>query len=154
MLTDVGVGGLTHRAIAARADVSLASLTYHFAGIDDLLGAAIEHADAQYREVLLGREWPNGVAGIAAVIAFEARERRELLVAAYEMYMLALRQPEHAATATAWIDELVGHFLPHLDPGRRAILHALVEGASMHAALQPDAWDTERIEALLRAGIE
>src|SRR5690242_21558941 len=36
VLATHGVAGTTHRLIAAAADVPLGSLTYHFAGLDDL----------------------------------------------------------------------------------------------------------------------
>ena len=36
-----GVAGVSHRAVAAVADVSVASITYHFPTLDDLLVAAL-----------------------------------------------------------------------------------------------------------------
>lgn len=39
-----GVGALTHRAAATEAGVSLASVTYHFPGINDLRRATFTHA--------------------------------------------------------------------------------------------------------------
>ncbi|MFB9840394.1 TetR/AcrR family transcriptional regulator, partial [Actinoallomurus acaciae] len=44
LIPEVGVGGLTHRAVAARAGVQLGSTTYHFATLDDLSRAALAHA--------------------------------------------------------------------------------------------------------------
>lgn len=40
VIVDVGVGGLTHRAVAERAGVPLARVSYHFPTVDDLLAAA------------------------------------------------------------------------------------------------------------------
>ncbi|MFC4497290.1 TetR/AcrR family transcriptional regulator [Streptomyces ovatisporus] len=37
-----GIAGLSHRTVAAEADVPLGSTTYHFASLDDLLVAALE----------------------------------------------------------------------------------------------------------------
>jgi AcrR family transcriptional regulator len=37
-----GPGAVTHRSVAAQADVPLAATTYYFTGLDDLLGAAGE----------------------------------------------------------------------------------------------------------------
>lgn len=39
-IAEEGVAGVSHRRIAVRADVPLGSMTYHFAGIDDLLREA------------------------------------------------------------------------------------------------------------------
>ncbi len=40
VIADVGVAGASHRRIAARADVPLGSMSYHFAGMDELLREA------------------------------------------------------------------------------------------------------------------
>lgn len=41
-IAEEGVAGVSHRKIAMRADVPLGSMTYHFAGIDDLLREAFK----------------------------------------------------------------------------------------------------------------
>src|SRR5689334_19021993 len=43
VIVDAGVGGLTHRAVAERAGVPLARVSYHFPTVDDLLAAATAH---------------------------------------------------------------------------------------------------------------
>jgi TetR/AcrR family transcriptional regulator, regulator of biofilm formation and stress response len=47
VIAAMGAGNLTHRAVAAEAGVSLASITYHFPGIVDLRRAAFEHAGSR-----------------------------------------------------------------------------------------------------------
>src|SRR3954454_24276122 len=44
VVADKGVEGLTHRAVAAVAQIPLGSTTYHFKTLDDLLAAAIVEA--------------------------------------------------------------------------------------------------------------
>ncbi|WP_306215031.1 TetR/AcrR family transcriptional regulator [Actinoplanes sp. RD1] len=44
VVAEGGSASLTHRAVAARVPASLASVTYHFASIDDLRRAMFEHA--------------------------------------------------------------------------------------------------------------
>jgi AcrR family transcriptional regulator len=43
VIVDAGVAGLTHRAVAERAGVPLARVSYHFPTVDDLLAAATAH---------------------------------------------------------------------------------------------------------------
>ncbi len=43
VIVDAGVSGLTHRAVAERAGVPLARVSYHFPTVDDLLAAATTH---------------------------------------------------------------------------------------------------------------
>ncbi|MFI2702418.1 TetR/AcrR family transcriptional regulator [Cellulosimicrobium composti] len=45
-----GPAAVTHRAVAARADVPLAATTYYFTGLDDLIGAAGEVIVAGWAE--------------------------------------------------------------------------------------------------------
>jgi AcrR family transcriptional regulator len=47
VIASQGASQLTHRAVAAEAGVSLASVTYHFPGIDDLRRAAFDHAGSR-----------------------------------------------------------------------------------------------------------
>lgn len=43
-----GIAGLSHRSVAAEADVPLGSTTYHFETLDDLLVAALRQANEPY----------------------------------------------------------------------------------------------------------
>src|ERR1700741_333272 len=55
VVAERGVEGVTHRAVAAVADVPLGSTTYHFATLDDLLVVAL-HTAAE-RNIARLREW-------------------------------------------------------------------------------------------------
>ncbi|MCZ4096223.1 TetR family transcriptional regulator [Streptomyces sp. So13.3] len=45
-----GIAGLSHRSVAAEADVPLGSTTYHFATLDDLLVAALRQANEGFAQ--------------------------------------------------------------------------------------------------------
>src|SRR5690606_15207471 len=51
LITEVGVDAITHRMVAARADVPLGATTQYFTGLDELRSAALqalaEHVEAQ-----------------------------------------------------------------------------------------------------------
>src|SRR4051812_25534850 len=70
VVAERGIEGVTHRAVAAAADVPLGSTTYHFATLDDLLAEALrtaaEHNIARMRE--WERDLPPG-ADLAAALA-------------------------------------------------------------------------------------
>ncbi|MFF1763014.1 TetR/AcrR family transcriptional regulator [Streptomyces sp. NPDC058249] len=95
-----GVGALTHRAVAAAADVSLASVTYHYPSIDDLRRSTFEHAGSR-----IGLEFlalvtraaadPDALPDICG--DFTARlvtERRTDTIAVFEMIVAAAHDPE------------------------------------------------------------
>lgn len=44
LLTEGGFEAIRHRAVAERAELPLASTTYYFSSLDDLIAAAVEHA--------------------------------------------------------------------------------------------------------------
>src|SRR6185437_7796871 len=50
-----GIAGLSHRTVAAEADVPLGSTTYHFATLDDLLVAALRQVNEGFSAVLAAR---------------------------------------------------------------------------------------------------
>lgn len=47
-----GIAGLSHRSVAAEADVPLGSTTYHFASLDELLTAALRRSNENFAEVM------------------------------------------------------------------------------------------------------
>ncbi|GAA3108232.1 hypothetical protein GCM10020254_62710 [Streptomyces goshikiensis] len=47
-----GIAGLSHRSVAAEADVPLGSTTYHFKTLDELLVAALRQANQAFTVTL------------------------------------------------------------------------------------------------------
>src|SRR5262245_7355383 len=50
-----GIAGLSHRSVAAEADVPLGSTTYHFKTLDELLVAALRQANEGFAKVVRSR---------------------------------------------------------------------------------------------------
>ncbi|MFJ9418510.1 TetR/AcrR family transcriptional regulator [Streptomyces sp. NPDC101227] len=150
-----GIAGLSHRAVAAAADVPLGSTTYHFRTLDDLLVAALEQVD---------REWMAGfaqwVASIdpAVPLAEEVtryvgdvlggdRARVEL---EYELYLAALRRPAVRPIAAACLDEmarLLGQRIGDLATARAVV--AFADGLVLQHLLTGTPFEP----AALRAGL-
>lgn len=146
-----GVAGLTHRAVAEQAGVSLASTSYHFRGIDDLLMITLARATEDLVDVLRAEAGDASLAGLARYLADETAARRDLYIAAYELYLLAARRPEFAAATVAWLDALADHFAPSLEGPQRRAFQATVDGICIHLIVRPEGRDAESIEATLRA---
>ena len=163
-----GIGGVTNRAVAARAHVSLGSLTYHFATQDDLLRESLLRfvtAEAERLEAfgaaLEGTELTleEAAAGVLQIVQ-DARPHEEL--AQFELYLQASRDPalravaqrcfaayDRAARAT-----LVALGVPDPDPLVPAVI-ALVDGFELRRlALGTSADEAlpEALAALVRAG--
>jgi DNA-binding transcriptional regulator YbjK len=134
LLEREGLGALTHRAVAAEAGVALASVTYHFDGIDDLIVCTILQATDDFLAALPDSPEPD-LAGYAAALADELARHRGRVIAGYELYLLAARRPALREAATAWLSAGTSRFLDGLDPlGQRAFL-AAVDSLCLQALL-------------------
>ena len=98
-----GIAGLSHRAVAAEADVPLGSTTYHFATLDELLVAALRQANgvclADVRALgatasTRRRRSPRRSPGWSRRRSRVTAARMEL---EYELYLAALRHAGGAA---------------------------------------------------------
>ncbi|GAB7042521.1 MULTISPECIES: TetR/AcrR family transcriptional regulator [Catenuloplanes] len=102
VVASTGSGGLTHRAVAATAKVSLASVTYHFSSIEDLRRALFEHALQIIDDQLTATAatgTPDELPRLMAdyVVALVTR-RGEAAAAVQELIVAAIRDPALRST--------------------------------------------------------
>lgn len=139
-IAEEGVAGVSHRKIAARAGVPLGSMTYHFSGIDDLLREAFtlfaEHIAAVFEQHLSRadnrEEARDAVTDL--VHALSEGPRRDLIIS-QELYTLAARRPEYQELTQAWMRRSRHILERHFDPDTARQLDALIEGLTLHRAL-------------------
>lgn len=104
-----GIAGLSHRRVAAEADVPLGSTTYHFASRDDLLGVALRQVSEEWLAEV--ERWEQGV-DPAKPLADELlrlveeslsgdRKRAEL---EYELYLAAVNHHAMRPLAAECLD--------------------------------------------------
>lgn len=148
LLEREGLGALTHRAVAAEAGVALASVTYHFDGIDDLIVCTILQATDDFLATLPASSEPN-LAGYAAALAEELARHRGRVIAGYELYLLAARRPGLREAAAAWLSAGTGPFLDGLDPLRRRSFLAAVDSLCLQALLSDVPPAAEDVHELL-----
>src|SRR3954470_401944 len=97
VVAERGIAGLSHRAVAAEADVPLGSTTYHFATLDDLLVAALRQANEGFtpavRDSAALTDPAADLAGELARLLGEWLAGSRLQVELeYELYLAALRR--------------------------------------------------------------
>lgn len=139
-----GTAAITHRVVAARAEVSLASTTYHFDSLDDLLVAAFEqmtdHAVAQLRamadEVLLGKRDLLD----AAIEFVETRNPRYGFSADVlpELSHASIRNERLRKPLEHLIEQMSGPFAELIGEADAAILVRALNGALIHRLAQGD----------------
>ena len=151
LLGETGVKSVTHRAVAQRAGVPLASTTYYFRSVNELVEEALKLHVAERVADLEGLiEVALSVTG-ASVTQFAERMAEVLvaapaptLVAQYQMYLEAGRNPAlqpAASEALAAFEELIARVLAALgarDPQAAAeAFFALFEGFALHRLARP-----------------
>nr|WP_238350847.1 TetR family transcriptional regulator [Kribbella shirazensis] len=148
-----GVAGVSHRAVAAEADVSVASITYHFPTLDDLLVAALRSAAEDLAVELHGRGSELGARPadeLARLIEHSAVRRRGRTLALYELYLYAARRPDLREAAGAWLEPLteIARALT-ADPQKARLLVAALDGLLIQALIGAREVDGRDLAALL-----
>ncbi|MDL5159678.1 TetR/AcrR family transcriptional regulator [Actinomycetospora termitidis] len=160
VLAEVGVAGTSHRRVAAAADVPLGSMTYHFTGMSELLHEAFDRlartVSARFDEQLAAAgDQDSARKALVAFIDHDILSDPRELVLSHELYTLAARAPAYRDITHAWMAASRRSLRRHFDPLTARLLDALVEGLSIHRALDleaptPGATD-EAIRRMLRA---
>ncbi|MFD0437088.1 TetR family transcriptional regulator [Streptomyces sp. WAC 01325] len=150
-----GIAGLSHRTVAAEADVPLGSTTYHFKTLDDLLVAALRQANEGFAKVIASR---GGLQDPETDLAVElagwmgewlAGDRTGVELE-YELYLAALRRPALRPVAAEWAQDLADRLSHRTDPVTARALVALMDGICLQVLLTEATYDEEYARDVLR----
>jgi DNA-binding transcriptional regulator YbjK len=142
-----GLAGLSHRSVAAEADVPLGSTTYHFKTLDELMVAALRQANEGFAKVVAahgalledtGGDLPADLARILGEWLSGDRTGVEL---EYELYLAALRRPALRPVAAEWCEDLADRLARRTDPVTARALVALMDGVCLQVLLTGTAYD-------------
>lgn len=150
--------GMTHRQVAARADVPLGSVTYHFASLAELQAQAFTRFvelrtavfEALFDDVGTREELVEVLVGL--VHASPARQRSAVL--GFELHLAALRDHGLRVLAEAWTrssQEVLARFV---GAAGAVSLDALLEGMIMHALLATGPRSREAARAAIAKAVE
>lgn len=156
LVVEVGVGALTHRMIAARADVPLGATTQYFATLDDLRAEALRHLVAEVdarmdgiRSALLTRGTSPAVItdllvqGLADVRAMEAD--RAVVTA-------AVNDPQLRELARRWSTRMASFLADDYGSERAIAASIFIDGVLWHSRINDEPLSGSLIESAL-AGI-
>jgi TetR/AcrR family transcriptional regulator, regulator of biofilm formation and stress response len=149
-----GVDGVTHRAVAREAGVSLSSTTYHFASRDEIVSEALRRvADLEIERIARDAEaLAEGHADVTSIaraltawLAEQVQGPDLLRVrAGYHLQLEAARRPELRAIHVAWgqavqglaerVLRAAGSPRPHTDA---SILSAAIDGLRLDEVTAP-----------------
>ncbi|WP_040421220.1 TetR/AcrR family transcriptional regulator [Actinopolymorpha alba] len=149
LIAEIGVAGISHRKITARADVPLGSLSYHFNGLDDLLYEAFTRfansiADTFAARLGAAADTTQAQAMVVDLIHHlsDQQSNRDQVIT-YELYTLAARDPRFRQITSTWMQRSRHELERHFDPRTARQLDALIEGVAIHRALDPEPADRE-----------
>ena len=145
LIAEVGVAGISHRKIAARASVPLGSMTYHFDGMDQLLFEAFarfaETVSKQFEERLGAAttidEARNAVISLIHEDLTGPQSARDAVLT-FELYTLAAREPRFRPITREWMRRSRVELERHFDSDTARQLDALIEGLAIHRILDPE----------------
>jgi TetR/AcrR family transcriptional regulator, regulator of biofilm formation and stress response len=146
VVAEVGVAGTSHRRVAAAADVPLGSMTYHFAGMDELLHEAFTRyartvADRFERRLEQAHDLEAAQQAVVDLITSDTLADQRDLVLTQELYTLAAREPRFRVLTNAWMTSSRAALERHFDPMTARLLDALIEGMTLHQALATEPHD-------------
>lgn len=150
-----GVAGVSHRTVAREAGLPATAAVYYFDGIDDLLTEALarcmNHDAARMRELAeFGAGGEDSVRLLAEMMAEVLGERGHLL-AEYELYLRAARDPSLREPTHRWMDAVAEFARRHTDdPVRVEMLVGIVDGLLLQGLLRDQVSTVDQLEAVLR----
>jgi TetR/AcrR family transcriptional regulator, regulator of biofilm formation and stress response len=150
VIAESGVAGASHRRIAAAADVPLGSMTYYFDGIDELLREAFTRFGTEISErfekrMAAASDLESAREAVVAIILRDVFGNTREHVLSHELYTLAAREPAYRALTTAWMQRSRDALERWFDPETARILDALIEGLSIHRALDDQRRDSAEV---------
>ncbi|HEY1094149.1 MAG TPA: TetR family transcriptional regulator [Glycomyces sp.] len=155
VIAEAGVDGTSHRKVAAAAGVPLGSMTYHFNGMDELLQEAftrfatsVSDEFERHMAAIAARE--EAVDAVVAIITETVFDSPRDLVLTHELYTLAARKPAFRALTNAWMARSRAALEHHFDPATARMVDALIEGLTIHRALDTDPHDPAIVAEAVR----
>ncbi len=159
VIAEAGVAGASHRKIAAAANVPLGSMTYHFEGMEDILREAFTRfagtvADSFERRLAKATDQSSAQAAVIEIITEDVFGNQRDLVLTHELYTLAARDPQFQNITNTWMRRSRHALEQHFDPLTARLLDALIEGLTIHRALDNEtrsaASDAEAVSRITR----
>ena len=151
VISRAGVAGTSHRKVATQAGVPLGAMTYYFDGMDDLLREAFTRFATTISdrfEERMGSVTDLDAArdAVVAIILEEVFGDERELVLSHELYTLAARDAAYRSITSAWMGRSRAALERHFDPQTARLLDALIEGLTIHHALDAEPRDPADVE--------
>ena len=155
LIAESGVGALTHRAVAARAEVPVGATTYYFTTLDELSTAALTHAATRSAEVI--HTWRAAIttaadlpATLADLIADYAADHRPWTLIEHELHTAATHRPELRPLARTRADATLDALSTRVPADRARAATVFLDGLMLHTLVHGEPVDRPFVTDALR----
>lgn len=150
-----GVHGVTHRKIAAIAQVPLGSMTYYFTGMDALLSEAFtlftENMSRQYQHFFAQVTDAEGACqAITEMIYGSQLTTPDNMALMYQLYAYASGKPALKAVMQNWMQRSQNTLAQWFDLPTARALDAFIEGMTLHVVTDRTPLAREAILQMVR----
>lgn len=140
VIAECGVQGSTYRKIAAQAQLSPGTLTYHFASIDDLLLAAFRQfadtiSQGFHARMEAAHNPQQACEAVVDLICGEVWPTAGHLLLSFELYAMAARSEAYLAVMHQWMAQSHAALCLCFDADTARVMDALIEGLTIHQVL-------------------
>ncbi len=146
LIAEVGPGKLTHRLVAARADVPLGSTTAYFTSIDDLRQAAlafhVDDIDRTLKRIADEFDADPGTAPDRLVdYLYDYLADQRSVASAAALNSTATFDPQVRELAERWTDGMIAALAAHIGRDNALAVALISDGACVHAAIRGEPVD-------------
>ena len=156
LIIEVGVDAITHRMVAARADVPLGATTQYFDTLDDLREAALEllvaHVEVQMQRMRETLAADGATPAVIAAFLSRAMVDASGVQADRAVVTAAVHDPKLRELARTWSRDLVGVLEPAHGMERATAAAVFIDGVLWHSQINDVPLPQHIIETAL-AGI-
>lgn len=154
-MTEHGLGALTHRRVAERAQVPLGATTYYFATLDDLRVAALEAIAARTEEDL--EEISAAIAACGGAPETIAEQLclyladRDRVLGENVLYFVGVHEPDLRPLSRRWVHGMTEILSAHTSPGAARATAVYMDGAVLYALLNDVPLNQAELSAAITA---
>jgi len=153
LILEVGLDALTHRMIAARADVPLGATTQYFATLDDLRVAALRHlvreVDARIDGIRAALTARGATPAVLTELILQGLADARAMEADRAVVTAAIDDPQLRRLARSWSNRMVDVLSAEHGAERATAAAVFIDGVLWHARIHDEPLPASIIESAL-----
>lgn len=148
VIAEEGAAATTHRLVAKAANVPLASTTYYFSSLDDLIFEAFRryatnHIE-RYKLSVAATESRYDLLATLTELLIESIDD-EPAALAVELYSISISKPAFEPLADFWIRGIEAVLRTRMTPATARAINALTEGYAIHKRMAARSFSAEEL---------